>query len=177
MYSQAWAGGATNYAGGPYTMVVAYVQATDYSTGTSYSYGDNSGTWQSIRSSGGNINGGSGKSGAVAGSPPPSAPSITEVSTGDPTPFGGTHRDPSSTFVTPSVWPWVASATAGGGNPAEPTPQYPGLPSGWVVSTSGKIVPMSSGSCASEFPSNSENSPIAASTFHFCHHHAISIKL
>lgn len=158
-------------------MVVAYVKATDYSTGTSYSYSDNSGSWQSIRSSGGNINGGSGNSGAVAGSPPPSsAPSITEVSTGDPTPFGGPHRDPASTFVTPSVWPWVASATAGGGNPATAPTQYSGLPSAWVVSTSGKIVPMSSGSCASEFPSISEKKPVATFQHFICCRHAVRLS-
>lgn len=131
-------------------MVVASVKAIDYSTGTSYSYSDNSGSWQSIRSNGGTINGGIGKAGSTGGA---SAPSITEVSTGNPTPFGAPPRDPASSFVTPSIWPWVASSTAGGSG-ATQTSQYLGLPSGWTVSASGKVVPISAASCASEFSSS-----------------------
>ena len=52
----AWAGGPIDYSKGPYTMTVQSVKVIDYSTGTSYSYGDKSGNWQSIKSNGGKIN-------------------------------------------------------------------------------------------------------------------------
>ena len=44
-----WAGGVTDYDKGPYTMLVSKVRVTDFSSGASYSYGDKSGTWQSIK--------------------------------------------------------------------------------------------------------------------------------
>ena len=119
-------------------MVVKSIKATDYSTGTEYTYGDTSGSWQSIKSNGGSINsnGNGGGSSAMA-----SAPSVTEVSSGAPSPFGGTHRDTSSTFSTPSVWPWVPSPTTLQTSVSQTS--IPGLPSGWTVSASGKVVPPS----------------------------------
>jgi beta-glucanase (GH16 family) len=45
-----WAGGVTDYSKGPYTMYVRSAHITDYSTNSSsYTYGDTSGTYQSIR--------------------------------------------------------------------------------------------------------------------------------
>lgn len=45
----AWAGGETDYSQAPFTMTVANVTITDYSTNaTSYSYTGRSGTWESI---------------------------------------------------------------------------------------------------------------------------------
>ena len=134
----AWAGGQTNYANGPYTMQVKSISVTDYSTGSQYTYGDESGNWQSIKSSGGSINsvGDSGSSSADS-----SAPAVTAVSNGAPLPFEGTHRE-SSTYVTPSVYPWVANPTTLLSSTATAT-TYPGLPSGWTVSSSGKVVPPS----------------------------------
>lgn len=43
-----WAGGLTDYSQGPFTMYVTNVKVADYSTGKSYSYGDQSGSWESI---------------------------------------------------------------------------------------------------------------------------------
>ncbi|KAI0884021.1 glycoside hydrolase family 16 protein [Annulohypoxylon maeteangense] len=48
-----WAGGITDYAE-PYTMYVKSALVQDYSTGKEYSYGDNSGTWESIKIASGN---------------------------------------------------------------------------------------------------------------------------
>lgn len=56
-----WAGGLTNYAGGPYEYEVGAINVFDYSTGSSYSYSDQSGSWTSIRSTNGKINGNSPK--------------------------------------------------------------------------------------------------------------------
>ncbi|KAG5360898.1 putative glycosidase crf1 [Yarrowia sp. B02] len=50
-----WAGGETNYQGGPYPMKIKTVNVEDYSTGDSYEYTDRSGTWQSIKANGGEI--------------------------------------------------------------------------------------------------------------------------
>lgn len=51
----AWAGGKIDYSLGPFVMTVESIKAIDYSTGKSYSYGDMSGSWQSIKSNGGEI--------------------------------------------------------------------------------------------------------------------------
>ncbi len=44
-----WAGGDTDYSKGPYTMFVKSVSVHDYTSGKEYSYGDRSGSWQSIK--------------------------------------------------------------------------------------------------------------------------------
>ncbi len=52
-----WAHGPTDYSRGPFSMQVKSLVVADYSTGKSYSYGDASGTWQSIKADGGAVNG------------------------------------------------------------------------------------------------------------------------
>ncbi|KAF7715885.1 Mannosyl-oligosaccharide alpha-1,3-glucosidase [Penicillium ucsense] len=127
-----WAGGVTDYSKGPFTMYLKSMTVTDYSTGISYSYGDHSGSWESIISNGGKVNGNSGLEPTVA----QPAPVITATVDSVPIPWSGTHRETSS-FVTPDVWPWVATGSPTG---------YPGrLPPGWQ-SGSGHIQPPSSGS-------------------------------
>ncbi|KXL44917.1 glycoside hydrolase family 16 protein [Acidomyces richmondensis BFW] len=81
----AWAGGVTNYADGPYTMYVESVAITDYSTGTAYVYGNESGDWQSIESEGGRVNGN-----APADQTAASAPAITSSTSGGPEVGSGT---------------------------------------------------------------------------------------
>lgn len=44
-----WAGGPVDYNAGPFTMVVQSVRITDGSKGSSYSYGDNSGSFKTIK--------------------------------------------------------------------------------------------------------------------------------
>ncbi len=44
-----WAGGKTDYDSAPFTMAVKSVRVTDASRGTQYSYGDTSGSYQSIK--------------------------------------------------------------------------------------------------------------------------------
>jgi beta-glucanase (GH16 family) len=137
-----WAGGDTNYADGPFTMTVQSVSATDYSTGTEYTYDGTSGTWQSIKSTGGSVNGNLGGSVAESmSSAAAAAPQVTEVSSGAPLPFDGTHKD-SSTTPLPSIWPWVTTATSM--QTVASQTSIPGLPSGWTISASGKVVPPSS---------------------------------
>ncbi|KAI9873134.1 MAG: hypothetical protein M1830_000792 [Pleopsidium flavum] len=138
-----WAGGSTNYAGGPYTMQVKSIAVTDYSTGTQYTYSGTSGNWQSIQAAGGKVNpnGGSGASPADY-----SAPAVTASSNSAPIPFEGTHRDSSSTYSQPNVYPWVAGATTLQTSTTAAATTYPGLPSGWTVSNSGKVIPPSAAS-------------------------------
>ncbi|KAL9531004.1 putative extracellular glycosidase [Sphaerulina musiva] len=119
-----WAGGAVNYAAGPFSMYVSSVSIVDYSTGTAYSYGDQSGTWESIESTGGEVNGNSGGSVTVA-----DAPAITSTTSGNEG-WSGTHATNTAT---------VSYTT------------LPGLPSGWTISGSGKVVPPSA--APSPYPS------------------------
>jgi beta-glucanase (GH16 family) len=141
-----WAQGPTDYSKGPFTMQVKSVSATDYSTGTQYKYGDQSGSWGSIIAVGGTVNGNAGAS------PPPAnaqsaAPPVTSSSSGGPLPFN--QGQSSSTFTTPSVWPWVPQSTL---TTATSTYSIPDLPSGWSVSSSGKVIPPSSAPVSKGFP-------------------------
>jgi len=74
-----WAGGATDYSKAPFTMTIKSVKAVDYSTGKSYSYGDQTGSWGSIKSDGGQING-KGNADASASTVAAAGSSITQVS-------------------------------------------------------------------------------------------------
>lgn len=131
-------------------MTVKSVKATDYSTGKTYSYGDQTGDWGSIKSDGGKISGSGGSEAASVSSAAAAAPSVTDVSSGAPLPFDGTHKV-SSAQSTPTGWPWVASATTLQTSTVQTT--IPGLPSGWTVSDSGKVVPPSSASVSEPHPS------------------------
>jgi beta-glucanase (GH16 family) len=125
-----WAKGPTNYAAGPFTMTVQSILVTDYSTGKSYTYGDSSGSWQSIRSNGGTING---NLGGAASLPVSSvAPAATNVSPS--VPAGGIGHGSTST-VTQTGWPWTPTGAASSDG---------SIPSGWTMTPSGKIVPASS---------------------------------
>ncbi|KAK5008316.1 transglycosylase, partial [Cryomyces antarcticus] len=132
----AWAQGPTDYSRGPYTMLVRSVAVSDYSTGTQYTYSGTSGTWQSIVAAGGTVNsGGSSNTGSAA-------PAITSTASGNIIPFAGGHKDSSSTYTTPNVYPWVPQSTTLATSAV--ATNYPGLPSGWTVTSSGKVVPPSS---------------------------------
>lgn len=53
----AWAGGITDYSKAPFTMHIKSILVADYSSGKSYSYSDQSGTWESIKAEDGEVNG------------------------------------------------------------------------------------------------------------------------
>ena len=125
-------------------MQVKSIAVTDYSTGTQYTYSGSTGNWQDITAVGGTVGGGSGsKVASVA------APVITSTSNSAPMPFEGTHRDTTSTFVTPNVYPWVATTLQ---TAAATATSYPGLPSGWTVSANGKVIPPSAASVSKPPP-------------------------
>ncbi|KAJ6127259.1 hypothetical protein N7523_002871 [Penicillium sp. IBT 18751x] len=132
-----WAGGVTDYSQGPFSMYMKKLVVTDYSTGKSYSYGDKSGTWQSIISNGGQINGNS----ADEPTETQSAPTITATASGIPIPWSGTHKE-TSTWTTPDVWPWVATGSSSAST---------SLPNGWE-SASGRISPPGGSSMSEQYP-------------------------
>lgn len=128
-----WAQGPTDYTKGPFSMDVQSISVEDYSTGTSYSYSGTSGDWTDIVAAGGSVNGGSSSTDSAA-------PAITSTTSGNPA-GEGTHKDSSSTYTTPSIYPWVAESTTMATSTVATS--YPGLPSGWTVNPSGKVVPAS----------------------------------
>ncbi|KAF2664767.1 cell wall glucanase [Microthyrium microscopicum] len=124
----AWAKGPTDYTKGPFTMYVKSIAVTDYSTGTQYKYTGTTGNWQNIQAVGGTISGNS--NGKSPSSVSASAPAITSLSSGGPIPFQGTTLYPQATGTKSQ---YTVTYT-----------NYPGLPSGWTVTQSGKVVPPSS---------------------------------
>lgn len=128
-------------------MEVKSIAVTDYSTGTQYTYSGTSGTWDSIQAVGGKVNSGEGKGVSPVGVAPPT---VTPASNSAPMPFQGTHRDSTSTFVTPNIYPWVPTTLQK--SPVATVTTYPGLPSGWTVTDDGKVLPPSAAP-VSELPS------------------------
>ncbi|KAK3175055.1 hypothetical protein OEA41_002301 [Lepraria neglecta] len=135
-----WATGTTgvytNYAAGPYTMEVQSIAVSDYSTGSQYTYSGTDGTWQSITAVGGTVNS-SGKGAAVQPAVDPSSTGTTN----SPMPFQGTHSAKESTVVQPNAGGWTPTTLQTSATATVTT--YPGLPAGWSVTSSGKVVPPS----------------------------------
>ncbi|PCG98080.1 Concanavalin A-like lectin/glucanase, subgroup [Penicillium occitanis (nom. inval.)] len=104
-----WAGGTTDYSKGPFTMYCKSVSVIDYSTGSEYVYTSQSGTSDSISAVGGSVDGNMAATASVATDA--SAATITSSGGEAPIPWSGTHRETSS-WSTPDIWPWVATATA-----------------------------------------------------------------
>lgn len=125
-----WARGPTDYSQGPFSMLVKSVAVTDYSTGKQYVYTTTSGRWQDIEAVGGSVN----PSGNGAPSPVGDAPAVTSLSTGGPIPFQGARGSPAASY--PTGYPWVPMSTF-----STVYSNYPGLPSGWSVTSTGKVVP------------------------------------
>ncbi|KAL6230804.1 hypothetical protein BDW75DRAFT_221752 [Aspergillus navahoensis] len=140
-----WAGGETDYTAGPFTMYLKSIKVTDYSTGNSYTYGDKSGSWQSIVSDGGKING---NSAAQSMTDVGTVPSITATADSGPIPFEGTHRETTS-FSTPSIYPWVPRPSSGDDTNSSPSTDLPG---DWQFAGSGKPQPPSRSSMSEHCP-------------------------
>ncbi|POS87817.1 hypothetical protein EPUL_000682 [Erysiphe pulchra] len=131
-----WSGGPTEYSKGPFTMTVKSIAVTDYSTGNQYKYGDQSGTWNSILSIGGKINSNSGGSHNQVITT--DLPSVTSSSPSIPAGLGKNHDSTS----TRTQWPWVPTSTSSA--TSHVATYVNGLPSGWVITSSGKVIPASS---------------------------------
>ncbi|KAI9767422.1 MAG: hypothetical protein M1840_005651 [Geoglossum simile] len=150
-----WARGPTDYAAGPYTMIVKSITATDYSTGTQYKYNDQSGNWQSIGSVGGTVNPGpsSPSSPDLQSQPaPPASPAASSKPTSSspsmPFPFGNSASPTSTgTYQHPSIYPWIPSS----GSPSTMTTLVvPGkgssAPTLGFSPSSGRVIPPSAAS-------------------------------
>lgn len=124
-----WAMGPTDYSAGPFTMTVQSVSVVDYSTGSEYTYGDQSGSWSSIESTGGKVNGNvNGAFGQTA------ADSTTSTGSG----------------AASSIQPWYSGAVT--------ATTYPGLPAGWSVNPeTGKVVPPSAAPVSKHHPTHRPN--------------------
>lgn len=135
-----WAGGRTDYTAGPYTMYVRSVAVTDYSTGNEYVYTGSEGTWQSIKSEGGEINPEGGKNTPTDTS---DAPTVTSAAPNAPVPFDGANTEVGSTDPKPSGWPWSGEAPASevSSVSSAPVETPPGLPEGWIVMEDGRVLP------------------------------------
>lgn len=122
-------------------MYLKSLKVTDYSTGSSYAYSDKSGSWKSIVAEGGQVEGNDGAEPQSTQSAPPVTSTVENI----PIPWSGTHRETSS-FVTPSIWPWVPTPTTSTGS------SMTSLPSGWTFSGSGSVQPPSASSVSEQYP-------------------------
>ncbi|CAG9971708.1 unnamed protein product [Clonostachys byssicola] len=129
-----WARGPTDYTKGPFSMMVKKLVVTDYSTGKQYKYGDTSGDWESIQAVDGKVNGNINNKNAVTAT----ATAVGSVSTGVGIPVGGIGTDKAAT-ATQTGWPWVGTAN----------PTAGAIPSGWYMTSEGKIMRESTGSGSS----------------------------
>ncbi|GAW19916.1 hypothetical protein ANO14919_094090 [Xylariales sp. No.14919] len=111
-----WARGPTDYSQGPFSMVVQRIKVTDYSTGSKYTYGDTSGSWETIQAEGGSVNGNLGGAGDLTTTGVTTAASSTST----------------------------ASVPAGGIGSGTSDSSSSNLPDGWVMTSDGKVVPSSS---------------------------------
>ena len=134
-----WARGPTNYGNGPFSMIVKSIAVTDYSTGSQYTYGDQSGSWGSIQAVGGKINGNAGGKAATVASA--DVPAATSASPSIPAGLGGNTNGDTATRT---GWPWVASTSLVTTPASTYTPSTVGIPAGWVITSEGKVVPASS---------------------------------
>ena len=136
-----WAKGPTDYSQGPFDMIVESLEITDYSTGTAYQYNGNSGNIDSIVAIEGQI-GGNGR-----GSSPSVVAPIAPATSGPAIPQGIGYG---SATDARSGWPYE---TSGVDSAPSPTFTISGVPSGWIVSGNGKIVPISDGVVSMPLPS------------------------
>ncbi|KAK2789554.1 hypothetical protein FQN53_001673 [Emmonsiellopsis sp. PD_33] len=140
-----WAGGRTDYSAGPFVMGLKSIAVTDYSTGKEYQYTDKSGNWQSIKAVGGEVHGS-----GTPGSGPQVESSIPPAEATRPPVTKGISWTPPASTTLDTV---VASITS-----------YAGLPSGWIVTDSGRATSPSTASETSHSTSRSSpSSPVSSS--------------
>jgi hypothetical protein len=151
-------GGAVNFANAPFIMYVQNVTITDYGCGSEYTYGDETGDWQSIKTNGNCVlGGGSGAPGGSTGTsstisaPVPSSTFSVPASTA-PAPSASTPSTPTpSTTSTPSASPTKTSesATLSGSAPkTSATGSATGSASGTTSSASVIATPTATGADA-----------------------------
>lgn len=122
-----WAGGVTDYSAGPFLYYVKSLSVQDYSTGTKYTYSDQSGNWSSIESTGGTINGNlDGSAGTVtttssSNSVSSSASDVSSTVSTSTSSTESTTVSTSSTESTTSVSSAIESTSSAVSSTEEPT--------------------------------------------------------
>ncbi|CAK7232528.1 transglycosylase [Sporothrix bragantina] len=124
-----WARGPTDFSDGPFSMVVRSILVTDYSTGKEYVYSNTSGDWQSIEAVDGQVGI---NVGADVATETATATVAAATSLSPTVPAGGIGA---GATTSETGWPWVSTSTS---------TAISTIPSGWVMTSSGKIVPASS---------------------------------
>jgi beta-glucanase (GH16 family) len=131
-----WAGGPADFSAVPFTMYVKSVTIEDYGCGTSYTYGDTSGSYQSIKATGG-CKGGVTKGGS-SDSSSSAAPSSTSAATSASTKATSSAVKTTSTKATSTAAP--SSTTSASSSDSPSTVASTGLTSP-SSTTSGAPVP------------------------------------
>lgn len=124
-----WARGPTDYSNGPFSMVVQSIAVTDYSTGKEYIYSNTSGDWQSIDAVDGQVGV---NVGAQVATETATATAAAATSLSPTVPAGGIGAPVASSET---GWPCVPTSTS---------TAVSNIPSGWVMTSNGKMVPSSS---------------------------------
>jgi hypothetical protein len=125
-----WARGPTDYSKGPFSMQVKSVSISDYSSGKEYKYKDTTGSWESIEAVDGAINGNYKNGNAISATTTVAGTSAPSVTSGAGVPVGGIAKDGSEATKTQTGWPWVGDNRPTGGS----------IPSGWYMTSEGKIM-------------------------------------
>jgi beta-glucanase (GH16 family) len=144
----AWAEGPVDYSKGPFTMEVQKITISDYSTGKEYKYSDTSGSWQSIEAVDGKINGNYNSDDSVTVTASAEGSTATAPIS---VPVGGIPQG-TTTAVTETGWPWVATGTPSSQTTAPDSDSGGSTPSGWTMSSDGKIVPTGGAAAPSRAP-------------------------
>ncbi|KAL4893704.1 concanavalin A-like lectin/glucanase domain-containing protein [Aspergillus ambiguus] len=121
-----WAGGATDYSQAPFSMYVKSVRIENSMPADSYTYSDNSGSWQSIQTKGGSGGTSSASSSSSSSSTSESSTSSsstsessTEETTAAPTTTGAGSTTASGITTAASPSGTDAGSTTGGGSSSE----------------------------------------------------------
>ncbi|OGM46747.1 extracellular cell wall glucanase Crf1/allergen Asp F9 [Aspergillus bombycis] len=143
-----WAGGKTDYNQAPFTMYVKSVNIVNYNPSDSYTYSDNSGSWQSVK--------GSGKS-----TEPRSTSSTTDTPSTTESASSSEPATESSTSSTASPTGFITSTTSSTtGSTTDSTESTTGTVSGTTTGSS----ETGSGSTTAESSSSTGSSSAGAST-------------
>lgn len=121
-----WAGGLTDYSAGPYTMYVKSVRIENANPAESYTYSDNSGSWQSIKfdgsvdiSSSSSVTSSTTSTASSASSTSSKTPSTSTLATSTkatPTPSGTSSGSNSSSSAEPTTTGGSGSSNTGSGS-------------------------------------------------------------
>jgi hypothetical protein len=136
-------------------MQVQSIDVTDYSSGSQYVYTDQSGTWQSIKAVDGTTNGNgdggdSGSDGESGNEPDSGSPAVTEGPSVITDPILSTGMA-TATVDRPTGYPWVPKPTDTQ-DTGSPVTSYPGLPSDWTVTDTGRVLPPNTASVSELTP-------------------------